>query len=205
MQNHPLCYMLAWRIWMYKLLQKLPWDLMHLHVFLWRRTQTRGSSNFVYLLTYPWHLRCYETGFFSSKWCNFLLSFILQMKNTKRDLCTGAHELKQWIMLIMPFPVISACQGACRKLEWKNKGEKDVYQYTANYKTPIFTNNLENNASFNYCPVHLQIADLSLCLSPWDANSCQRRLRMFLVLYLCITVIYVLAAPKFTVNSNSQW
>lgn len=55
-------------------------------------------------------------------------------------------------------------------------------------KTPVFASELEGSASFIYCPAHLPVTDLSLCLSPRDADSCQGRLRALLVLffmYLC--------------------
>lgn len=59
---------------------------------------------------------------FFSKWCKFLLSFILQIKNTKRDHCPRVHEPRQRVTLMMPFRGASASRGAHRKLVGKNIG-----------------------------------------------------------------------------------
>jgi len=57
--------MLAWGVWMCTLLQKVPSALTHLHIFLRKRAAMRSSPNFGSLLTYPWYMRWYKTGFFS--------------------------------------------------------------------------------------------------------------------------------------------
>lgn len=177
-----------------KLLQKLPGALPHLHVFLRRRTQTRSSPDFGCLSIYLWHLRWYEMlcfGFFFPQWCKILLSLILQKKNTKRDHRPRGHELWQWGTLVTPSHATQLLIEPAENLRERAEGEEVMSQYGANSKPSVFTNKLNNGVRFNYCPIHLQPADLSLCLSPWDADSCQRRLGALLLLFPCIAVIYV--------------
>jgi len=84
----------------------------------------------------------------------------------------------------MPFAGASASHGVHRKLEGKDEGRVGHLSVQCNLNIPVFASKLGNRASFNYCPVHLQMADLSPCLSPQDADCHQRRLRALLVLVL---------------------
>lgn len=181
--------MLTWRVWMCHRSSLAPWCT---RTSFWEDGDRLGV---VLTLVASWLIHdisgAKKWDFFSLNGAKAFSLSSFRWRTQKETIIQGSMSCDNGSHSWGPSQAPQLPVESTENLRERMKGEEDVCQYGATYKPPVFANKLENSVSFNYCPVHLQTADLSLCLSPWDTDSRRRRLRALLVLFLSVTVIYI--------------